>query len=73
MLSKEKIVVLKEISKSIEAVLQKIDTENQEYLSGMNLNDKQKKLALKAMEDFEKKLQAFFIAQKKELLAAVKE
>ncbi len=73
MLSKEKIVVLKEISKSIEAVLQKIDTENQEYLSGMNLNDKQKKLALKAMEDFEKKIQAFFIAQKKEILAAVKE
>lgn len=72
MLPKKKIAVMIEINKSIDAILRKIDTENREYVSGMNLNDKQKKLALKALEDFEKKIQAFFIEQKKDYLAAIK-
>lgn len=73
MLPRKKLAVLKAISKSIDAILQKIDIENKEFVSGMNLDDKQKKLALKALDNFEKKIQAFFIEQKKEYLSRIKE
>ena len=72
MMAKDKVLVLKEIEKTICAVLQKIDKENETYLSALELNEKQKEILLKAMDDFEKKIQVFFIAQKKEYLAAVK-
>lgn len=64
--------MLWEISKSIDAILQKIDKENEAYMAPLGLDKKQKEILLKAMEDFEKKLQAFFVWQKREYLAAIK-
>lgn len=72
MLTEDKVLVLKEIEKTISIVLQKIDKENESYISVLELNKKQREILLKAMDDFEKRIQAFFIVQKKEYLAAVK-
>lgn len=72
MLSKEKVIVLQEISKSINAILQKIDRENEFYISSLGLDKKQEKILLKAIDNFEKKIQAFFIWQKQEYLAVIK-
>ncbi len=72
MLSKDKVLVLKEIEKTINIVLKKVDRENELYISTIDLDKKQKEILLKAMDDFEKKIQAFFIAQKKEYLVAIK-
>ncbi len=73
MLSKEKSLVLQEINKSIHSILQKIDKNNEEFISPLNLDEKQRKILLKAMEDFEKKIQALFMKQKKEYLIAIQE
>lgn len=72
MLPKEKAIMLQEISKSIDIILQKIDRENEFYISSLGLDKKQEKNLLKAMDDFEKKIQAFFIWQKREYLEAIK-
>lgn len=72
MLPKEKAIMLQEISKSIDIILQKIDRENEVYISSLGLDKKQEKILLKAMDDFEKKIQAFFVWQKREYLAAIK-
>ena len=72
MMSPKKVTVLKEINKSIDTVLQKIDKENEKFLSVYNLNVKQKKIMLKAMDEFEKNIQAFFIGQKKGYLEIIK-
>ncbi len=64
--------VLQEISQTLDVILKKIDQENNDYLSGMRLDKKQKKLLLEAMENFEKKLQAFWIRQKIEYLKIMK-
>lgn len=70
----KKRAVLFSIAKSIENVLQKIDKENEVFINSFgNLTKEQKKIALKGLEELEKKLQAFFIAQKKEYLKAMKE
>ena len=62
------------ISKAIEAVLLKVDRENEIFINSFHdLSKEQKKIALKALNEFEKKLQVFFIAQKKDYLKAVKE
>lgn len=72
MLPKEKAIMLQEISKSIDIILQKIDRENEVYISSLGLDKKQEKILLKAMDDYEKKIQAFFVWQKREYLAAIK-
>lgn len=66
--------VLLSIVKSIEGVLEKIDKENEVFINSFgNLTKEQKKISLKGLEELEKKLQAFFIAQKKDYLKAMKE
>lgn len=72
MLSKEKTAVLKEIEETIGVILRKIDKDNEEFISSLKLDKRQEEILLKAMEDFEKKLQALFIRQKKEYLTAIK-
>ena len=64
--------VLQEISQTLDVILKKIDQENNDYLSSMGLDKKQKKLLLEAMENFEKKLQTFWIRQKIEYLKIMK-
>ncbi len=71
MFPKEKILILREINKSIDAILQKIDKENEKFIFSLELEEKKKKILLKALDDFEKKIQAFFVGQKKEYLAAI--
>ena len=71
MLSKEKVLVLKEMEKTIHAILQKIDKENEEFIRSLGLDKKQNKILLKALDNFEKQIQVLFIKQKKEYLAAV--
>ena len=71
MLSEEKVLVLKRIEKTINAVLQKIDKENEKFILSLGLDKKQNKILLKALEDFEKQIQVLFIKQKKEYLAAI--
>lgn len=71
MLSKEKVFVLKEIEKSINMILQKIDKENEEFILFLGLDKKQNKILLKALDNFEKQIQALFIKQKKEYLDAI--
>lgn len=74
MLSEKKKKVLQSIAKSIEAVLQKIDKENEAFINSFDeLSKEQKKIALKGMNELEKNLQAFFIAQKKDYLKAMQE
>lgn len=61
------------IGKAIEAVLEKVDRENEVFVNSFSdLSKDQKKIALKSLNEFEKKLQAFFVAQKSDYIKAVK-
>ncbi len=71
MLSEEKVLILKGIEKTINAVLQKIDKGNEDFILSLGLDKKQNEILLKALNDFEKKIQILFIKQKKEYLAAI--
>jgi len=70
----KKRAILLSMVKSIEGVLEKIDKENELFINSFdNLTKEQKKISLKGLEELEKILQAFFIAQKKDYLKAMKE
>lgn len=63
-----------ELGKTVDVLLSKVDKGNEEFIKTFDeLTDEQKKIALKGLNELEKKLQAFFIAQKKEYLKAVQE
>lgn len=72
MLTKDKVFILKEIEKTVSIILQKLDKENELYVSVLELNKKQREILVKAIDEFEKKLQVFLINQKKDYLAAMK-
>lgn len=63
---------LREIHQTIDIILQKIDKENEDYFSALPLEESQKILLYKATNSLEKKLQAFFLWQKREYLARIK-
>lgn len=65
--------MLQMISKSISEVLEKIDKENEQFINSLSLSEEERKIVLKSMEEIEKKLQVFFIAQKKEYLKRIRE
>lgn len=53
-------------------VLEKIDKENKVFVEQLNLSTKQKKIAIKSMDELENNLHAFFVQQRKEYLSAIK-
>lgn len=74
MMSEKKRKTLVAINKAIKAVLQKVDKENELFINSFHeLSKEQKNIALKGLNEFEKQLQAFFIAQKKDYLKAIEE
>lgn len=51
-----------------------MDNSNEEFIKTFDdLSDEQKKIALKGLNELEKKIQAFFIAQKKDYLKAIRD
>lgn len=63
-----------DIRKAVEAILSKVDKDNEEFIKTFDdLTSEQKEIALKGLNELERKLQAFFVAQKKEYLKAVRE